>query len=337
MGDSDGLSQFLLAACNLQGVLLPESSKDETDSDLLSIRDMFRIIFVPNERLDNRSLVFEQQHHMVRQKFRQSIDAMFGIHDDERAFLAARYRTARENARIAEGKARALRQFAESEHPRGPMQLELDVTEAGASIDSLGAELTRLDVEQRSTQAAAASVRRQLDLAQGRAKDTQIRVRDRRSLITRLDALRGQYADDRRKLNFLLEQRETCVQSRLKEAERLTTQAEHGVTELSELLPRSLAAPSPCVDFSSLMRTWTIAPLDLGDVARPASVPCRTRIDPGRLVHTCYDDFLHFLERWPVAGRPGSWTSRASKWVGPEGEHGCLRRERVVVRSYIGR
>lgn len=206
VGDSDGLSQFLLAACNLQGVQLPESaSKDETDSDLLSIRDMFRIIFVPNERLDNRSLVFEQQNHMVRQKFRQSIDAMFGIHDNEQAFLAARYRTAREKARIAEGKARALRQFAESEHPRGPMQLELDLLEAADATDSLGAELTRLDVEQRSTQAASANVRRQLDLAQRRAKDAQIRVRDRRSLITRLDALRGQYADDQRKLNFLLE------------------------------------------------------------------------------------------------------------------------------------
>ncbi|TDD58837.1 DNA recombination protein RecN [Kribbella antibiotica] len=206
VGDSDGLSQFLLAACNLQGVLLPESaSKDETDSDLLSIRDLFRVIFVPNERLDNRSLVFEQANHMVRQKFRQSIDAMFGIHDNEQAFLAARYRTARENARIAEGKARALRQFADSEHPRGPMQLELDLSEAASTIASLGTELAALDVEQRSTQAASVNLRQQLDRAQRNAKDAQIRVSDRRSLITRLDALRGQYADDQRKLNFLLE------------------------------------------------------------------------------------------------------------------------------------
>ncbi|TCC21668.1 ATP-binding protein [Kribbella sindirgiensis] len=205
VGDPDGLSQFLLTACNLDGVLLPDSSKDDSDSDLLSIRDLFRVIFVPNERLDNRNLVFEQSNYMVRQKFRQSIDAMFGIHDNEEAFLATRYRAAREKARVAEAQARALRQFAESEHPRGPMQLQLDLDEAASAIVSLGIELSRLDQEQRSTQLASTKVRQQLVLAQERARDARIRVRDRRSLVARLDALRGQYADDQRKLNFLLD------------------------------------------------------------------------------------------------------------------------------------
>jgi hypothetical protein len=205
-GDPDGLSQFVLSACNLDGVELPDSSvKEETATQLLSIRDLFRVIFVPNERLDNKSLVFEQAHHMVRQKYRQSIDAMFGIHDNETAALASRYRAAREKARAAEVLARTLRQYADTEHPRGPVQLAIDLEAATAEITARTADLTELDQQQRSTKQASAQLRQKLVDAQENARSARIRVRDRRSLIERLDALRGQYADDQRKLNFLLD------------------------------------------------------------------------------------------------------------------------------------
>lgn len=202
--DPDGLSQLVLASFNLDGIELPDSSvRDETATQLLSIRDMFRVIFVPNERLDNKNLVFEQSHHMVRQKFVQSIEAMFGVHDNEQAVLAARYRAAREAARAAELSANTLRRIAEDEYPRGPMQLAIDLEEATTEIASLEAELAALDQHQRTTQRAAQDLRRTLVDAQRMSAEGRVRVRDRRSLIARLDALRGQYADDKRKLNFL--------------------------------------------------------------------------------------------------------------------------------------
>jgi restriction system protein len=69
------------------------------------------------------------------------------------------------------------------------------------------------------------------------------------------------------------EQREVYLQSRLDEAEGLTAQTEHHVRELSELLARSLKGPHPRIDFSALLRTRTVLPLDLGDDGRPAPKP----------------------------------------------------------------
>lgn len=204
--DPSGLSQLVLASCHLDGTLLADSrTKEETGTQMLSVRDLFHVMFVPNERLDNKNLVFEQSNFMVRQKFRQTIDAMFGIHDNEEAVLAERYRALRERARMAEVRATTLRQYAEAEYPRGPIQLSLDLEEADKSLAQIESQLKALDQEQRSTAKASSRLRVSLVQAEDRAKNARVRVRDRRSLISRLDSLRAQYSDDFRKLNFLVD------------------------------------------------------------------------------------------------------------------------------------
>lgn len=205
-GDPEGLSQYLLAACNLDSIFLPDSKvKDETATRLLSIRDVFDVMFVPNERLDNKSLVFELGNPVKRQKFRQTVDAVFGVHDNQDALLQRRYANARGEANNAKSRAQALRRFAEEEHPRGPVVLAADLTEADAMVASLSQELQLLDEQQSANEQATAGMRTQLSASETAAKDTRIRVRDRESLLARLDALRAQYADDQRKLNFLLD------------------------------------------------------------------------------------------------------------------------------------
>lgn len=204
--DPEGLSQFVLASFDLNGVELPDSATNpDTATQFLSIRDLFRVISLPNERLDNRNLVFENSPYMVKQKFRQTIDAMFGVHDNEQAILASRLRLARDAARGAELSANALLRIAEDEHPRGPTQLANDRAEAQASVTDLERDLARLDQQRRSSERASEGLRATLTAAQDLARDARVRIRDRRSLIERLDALRGQYADDKRKLTFLLD------------------------------------------------------------------------------------------------------------------------------------
>lgn len=202
--DPDGLSQFVLAACDLDGIELPEApTKLDSPTSLLSIRDVFRVMFVPNDRLDNKNLVFEQSNFMVRQKFLQTIDVMFGVHDSEGATLGARHRAARDAVRAAAQSANSMRRIAEADYPRGPLQLRADLDAAELDILKLGTELKHLDRRQRSTEQASQGLRRVLVEAQNTAKGARVRVRDRRSLLDRLAALRGQYADDKRKLNFL--------------------------------------------------------------------------------------------------------------------------------------
>ncbi|MFG1625460.1 hypothetical protein [Kribbella sp. NPDC049227] len=204
VGDPDGLSQFVLAACDLSGIELPEApTQSDSATDLLSIRDLFRVMFVPNERLDNKNLVFEQSNFMVRQKFSQTIDVMFGVLDVEGAGIGARYRAARDAARAAAQTAVSLRRLADSDYPRGPLLLAQDSERARAELAELQRQLVRIDQERRSTDTASRSLRVALQEAQDRSSQAAVRVRDRRSLLARLGALRGQYADDQRKLNFL--------------------------------------------------------------------------------------------------------------------------------------
>lgn len=204
--DPEGYSQYLLAACNLDNILLPDSTvKDETATVLLSIRDLYDVMFVPNERLDNKNLVFEQSPHSKRQKFRQTVDAIFGVHDNQDVILQRRYTNAREEANNAKARAQALRGFAEEEHPRGPAVLATDLTEADALVVALTTELATLDQQQSANQQASSQLRTQLIETERAARDARVRVRDRESLLARLDALRAQYADDQRKLNFLLD------------------------------------------------------------------------------------------------------------------------------------
>jgi hypothetical protein len=202
--DPDGLSQFVLAACDLDGIELPEApSQEDSRTHLLSIRDMFRIMFVPNERLDNRNLVYESGNFMVRQKFLQSVDVMFGVHDNPAAVLGQRLTAAQAAMRAAARTAETIRQFANEDHPRGPLQLAADLTAASQTSAALLAQLTELDTQRRSTHRASADLRNALAQAQANARAARVRLRDRESLLDRLHALRAQYADDRRKLNFL--------------------------------------------------------------------------------------------------------------------------------------
>lgn len=204
--DPEGYSQYLLASCNLDNILLPDSAvKDETATVLLSVRDLYDVMFVPNERLDNKNLVFEQSPYAKRQKFRQTIDAIFGVHDNQDAVLQRRYTNAREEANNAKARSQALWRFAEEEHPRGPAVLATDLAQADEIVTSLTIQLADLDQQQSATKQVSQALRADLAAAEVEARDARIRVRDRESLLGRLDALRAQYADDQRKLNFLLD------------------------------------------------------------------------------------------------------------------------------------
>lgn len=204
--DPEGLSQFVLAACGLDNVELPESpAQAESRTQMLSIRDLFRIMWLPNERLDNKNLAHEHSHHMVRQKFRQTIDVMFDVHDAAGTDLAARVKLANDAAREAERAASALRVMVQEEHPLGPLVLETEHEHAERDVIALDEQLAQIDRENASRDTGIARLRDTLVAAQREAQNSAVRVRNRQSLIDRLTALRSQYADDKKKLTFLKE------------------------------------------------------------------------------------------------------------------------------------
>lgn len=201
-----GLSQYLLAACGLDNIELPEApTQAESRTQMLSIRDLFRVMWLPNERLDSKNLVHEHSNFMVRQKLRQTIDVIFDVHNADGADLAARAKLASDAAREADRTAKALRAMVQDEHPLGPLVLETEHDRAQREVETLDAQLTRLDNEQAARDSGVTQLRRALTVAQNEARAAAVRVRNRESLVDRLTALRGQYADDKKKLTFLKE------------------------------------------------------------------------------------------------------------------------------------
>ncbi|MFE3754375.1 hypothetical protein ACFXO9_08720 [Nocardia tengchongensis] len=172
---------------------------------MLSIRDLFRIMWLPNERLDNKNLLFEHSNFIVRQKFMQTIDVMFDVHDAEGNNLAARLKTASDAAREADRTAKSLRAIVKGEHPVGPLVLETDHERAKQEAQAISAQIAQLDHDHTVRGAGITELRQALAASQSEARDAAVRVRGRESLMERLSALRGQYADDKKKLTFLKE------------------------------------------------------------------------------------------------------------------------------------
>lgn len=204
--DPSGLSQFVLSTFGLDGVQLPEApTQPESRSQLLSIRDVFRLMFLPNERLDNKNLVYESSNYMIRQKFRQTIDVLFGVFDPEGATLSASIKEAAEAASQARRTADSLRAIVNDEYPTGPAQLDAERNEARDVASALRQELQALDQEQRLAEGALAQLRDMQVRSEASVTAASVRVRDRRSLLDRLTVLRAQYADDKKKMTFLKE------------------------------------------------------------------------------------------------------------------------------------
>lgn len=204
--DPEGLSQLILAGFGLDGVGLPVApTKDESGTQLLSIRDVFRVMFLPNHRLDNMDLTFENSSYMVRQKFRQLIDVMFGVHDPQGAQLQASTKSANDAVNAAKRAENALKDLARDDYPVGVLELQRMLDVATNEIAATSNDIAALDTIQRTTAGAISEMRARLDRAQSASSQAAVRVRDRVSLLARLTALRAQYADDKKKLTFLRE------------------------------------------------------------------------------------------------------------------------------------
>ncbi len=142
---------------------------------------------------------------MVAQKLRQTVDAMFDVHDPGDAQLQGRIRKIAEAARQARASAQSVRTVVHDEYPLGPLSLTADLEAAERSAASIAGALARIDAERSSRQGATRWLREELRAAQIVARDARLRVGNRESLLDRLAVLRGQYADDKKKLMFLRE------------------------------------------------------------------------------------------------------------------------------------
>ena len=204
--DPDSISQSVLASFGLAGVKLPISpSKADSDTQMLSIRDVMRLIYYPNSRLDSQNLLEEHGNPIVAQKLQQTIDLIFGVADAELAQLADRIRASETAAREAERTSKMLKTIVEDEYPQGTAGVEILHENAVTRAREINLQIEILDRDQLAKQKATQDLRTELSQFEARVQEWDVRVRGRESLIERLRSLALQYADDKKKLAFLTE------------------------------------------------------------------------------------------------------------------------------------
>jgi hypothetical protein len=203
--DPESISQFILTTVGLQDVDLKESpTQDESGVDRLSFRDLIWTCLYLNERVGSQQLL-HAGNIMKSIKLRQVVDAIFGVHDNERADLARRVKDAAANLDAQRRALEHLNEFVIQQQPKSAEQLATEARELDHELDQIVDQINELEVRERATSDFASEMRTFHAALATRANESTARVRDRVSQLDRFGSLRAQYADDVRKLTMLVE------------------------------------------------------------------------------------------------------------------------------------
>ncbi|MFI6098227.1 hypothetical protein ACIA8G_21920 [Lentzea sp. NPDC051213] len=206
-GDPASLSSLLLSYCGLEGVELREApTQAESGTDPLSIRDLLWLCFMPNERLDDKNLLFDGSP-MKRLKLRQVVDVVFGVHDDKAVELGRRVKELETRLGRARTEYATTQAFLDEQELGSRIQVELARDEADRASTEADRALTDLDSQIRAASTFATELRSRHRDAARRARQAAAVLRDRETHLRRLIPLRAQYADDITKLTMLAEAR----------------------------------------------------------------------------------------------------------------------------------
>jgi hypothetical protein len=202
-GHPDSLSSLLLAHCKLTGVQLRDRpAKADSGTDPLSFRDLMWLCFLPNERLDNKNLLFEN-NQVKHLKLRQVFDVVFDVHDDRAVELGRSVRNL--EARLVDERAAyaAAEQLVREQRLGSREDLEEAHRRAKAELVDTERALAELDEHARAGTRFAEELRERHRGAALHARRASARLRDRETQLRRMVPLRLQYADDVSRLTML--------------------------------------------------------------------------------------------------------------------------------------
>ena len=191
-----------MRACRLRVKSAP--TQEESATSILSFRDVKPLWFLTNRRMDNADLVLEKNPPRTL-KLRQVVDYFFDVGDEESSAIAQQIEELRRDLRATEAGISALRKFLSdagigelSDLDAETDRRRVELAEARVELDAATSRLT-------ARTSFASDLRAEFARATSTARATEAQLRDRQTLLRRLDPLRSQYADDLRKLEMLEE------------------------------------------------------------------------------------------------------------------------------------
>jgi hypothetical protein len=205
VGDPNSLSSLLLTATGLEGMQLREApTQIESGTDPLSFRDLMPLCFLTNQRLDNKNLLYENPF-MRGLKLRQVIEIIFDVYDSQLAAMGDQLTRLEEERRDLTAEIAALDTFLHENEVPGRLELDARGAELDTELRQARTALDELSGRMQAATAYAAEARSQYSDLRRESGERAARLRDRETLLRRLLPLRGQYAEDERKLIFFQE------------------------------------------------------------------------------------------------------------------------------------
>lgn len=203
----DSLSTFLLEALGLAGIDLKEApTKAESPTQPMSIRDLLPLAYLDDDRIGTEHLLFESTW-IKNLKLQQVLEVVFGVHDEQLTKLNAQLDQLREVRRKAEEALATLRAFLDEQEIVGPLELAQHEEELRREEASARAVLYQVESDMQAATEFATTQRSRYASARETAGEAAAAVRYQETLLARLLPLRGQYAEDERKLQFYAEAR----------------------------------------------------------------------------------------------------------------------------------
>jgi hypothetical protein len=204
----ESISSFMLKNLNLFNVFIKEApTKDASNQDMMSFRDLMWFCYLNHERLDNKELLFENIW-MKKLKLQQVFDVIFGVHDNELNSLSFQLKGLLNQKSELEGEIRTLTEFFSER--KLPSIVELQEKLKTLSNQELGNsdKLSQITLVLRGKSDVAQEMREQLSHDNEELNILLSQKRDRETLLKRLLPLRGQYSEDEKKMRFLQESKE---------------------------------------------------------------------------------------------------------------------------------
>jgi hypothetical protein len=205
---ADSLSAWLIQSAGLEGLRLKVTAKNpNSPTNLMSFRDLMWLCYLPNRRLDNQALLFED-NSFKGYKLQQVIEVLFDVADQRLTDLMEQLTLLRSEHRDQVGEISSLQGFLRESGTPDRTEIERLRVDLSNRQTELEQQLTEVDGRMRQATDYADDLRAWFTTARRDSILAVSHLRDRRSLIERLLPLRGQYAEDERKLTFVGEARD---------------------------------------------------------------------------------------------------------------------------------
>jgi hypothetical protein len=202
-GDPNTLNWMLLSSSGLEGIRLKEApTKEVSQTDPLSFRDVMWLAFLESDRLLARHLLHESGDPMKRLKLRQLVEVIFGVHDQDLAAMGERISLLESERGARKIEIASLQTFLAEQEVEDPLEVQAELEVAESELGPLLDRIEKVDTEMKATSDFADELRRRYRRVRDRAGELAGRIRDRETLLARLVPLRGQYAEDEGKLVF---------------------------------------------------------------------------------------------------------------------------------------